>query len=318
MSHSFIPNPEILTIARDTLLTPFNLDESQLQKALSEVFAHRVDYADLYFQYTKSESWSLEEGIVKTGSYAIDQGVGVRAVSGDKTAFAYSDDISAAALSKAAVATRTIARQGAGKVKVAGLLKQNGGRALYHPHDPLASLDAKTKVSLLEKIERIARRKDPRVVQVMASLAGEYDVVMVARSDGVMAADVRPLVRMSITVIAEQHGRREMGTCGGGGRVDYAYFTDAQLEHYASNAVNAALVNLEARPAPAGPDDGGAGTGLAGGVAARSHRTRTRRRFQSQGIEYFFRTHRRAGRGERGDCHRRWHDTGSARFAEYG
>ncbi|RJX33485.1 MAG: metalloprotease TldD [Oxalobacter sp.] len=253
MSHSFIPNPAILTIARDTLLTPFGLDESKLQKALSEVFAHRVDYADLYFQYTKNESWSLEEGIVKTGSYAIDQGVGVRAISGDKTAFAYSDEISEAALSKAAHATRTIARQGAGKVKVAGMLKQNGGRSLYHPHDPLASLDATAKVNLLEKVEQMARRKDPRIVQVMASLAGEYDVVLVARGDGVMAADVRPLVRLSITVIAEQHGRREMGTCGGGGRVDYAHFSDEQLEHYATNAVRSALTNLESRPAPAGP-----------------------------------------------------------------
>ncbi len=253
MTHSFSPNPAIMTIARDTLLLPFNLDETSLQRALSEVFAHRVDYADLYFQYTKNESWSLEEGIVKTGSYAIDRGVGVRAVSGDKTAFAYSDEISAAALSKAAVATRTIARQGAGKARIAATMKQQGSRTLYQSHDPLASLDAKAKVNLLEKIEQIARRKDPRIVQVMASLAGEYDVVMVARSDGAMAADVRPLVRLSITVIAEQHGRREMGNCGGGGRVDYAYFTDDKLEYYASNAVKAALTNLESRPAPAGP-----------------------------------------------------------------
>ncbi|MBS1170192.1 MAG: tldD [Burkholderiaceae bacterium] len=249
----FVPNPAILSTARDTLLTPFSLDESALQRALGEVFAHRVDYADLFFQFTKSESWSLEEGIVKTGSFAIDQGVGVRAVSGDKTAFAYSDEISASALSKAAQATRTIARQGAGKAKVAAGMKHTGGRSLYLPHDPLASLDATAKVALLEKIERIARAKDPRIVQVMAGLAGEYDVVLVARSDGVLAADIRPLVRLSITVIAEQHGRREMGTGGGGGRVDYAYFTDAVLEQYASDAVKSALVNLESRPAPAGP-----------------------------------------------------------------
>ena len=249
----FLPNPAILGTARDILLTPFGLDESSLQRALGEVFAHRVDYADLYFQFTKNESWSLEEGIVKTGSYSIDQGVGVRAVSGDKTAFAYSDEISAAALSKAAQATRTIARQGAGKVRVASSMQHVGGRALYLPQDPLGSLDANAKVALLEKIERIARAKDPRVVQVMAGLAGEYDVVLVARSDGVLAADVRPLVRLSITVIAEQQGRREIGTSGGGGRVDYAYFTDEILEHYATSAVNSALVNLEARPAPAGP-----------------------------------------------------------------
>jgi TldD protein len=253
MTQAISPNLAILTTARETLLAPFDLDEIKIQRALREVFAHRVDYADLYFQYTKNESWSLEEGIVKTGSYAIDQGVGVRAIAGDKTAFAYSDEISALALSKAAAATRTIARQGSGKVKVAGGMTHQGGRALYHATDPLASLDAKAKVAMLEKIERIARKKDPRVVQVMASLAGEYDVVLVARSDGAMAADVRPLVRLSITVIAEQHGRREIGTSGGGGRVDYAYFTDAQLEYYANHAVQSALTNLESRPAPAGP-----------------------------------------------------------------
>ncbi len=249
----FVPNPAILATASDILLTPFDLDESSLHRALGEVFAHRVDYADLYFQFTKSESWSLEEGIVKTGSFSIDQGVGVRAVSGDKTAFSYSDEISGVALSKAAAATRTIARQGAGKAKIASSMKHKGARSLYLPNDPLASLDAVSKVNLLERIERIARAKDPRIVQVMASLAGEFDVVLVARSDGVLAADVRPLVRLSISVIAEQRGRRETGSSGGGGRVDFAYFTDELLEHYASNAVNSALVNLESRPAPAGP-----------------------------------------------------------------
>eukprot|EP01037_Dinobryon_pediforme_P044074 gene44074-55568_t len=191
------------------------------------MFTHKVDYADLYFQFTKSEGWSLEEGIVKTGSFSIDQGVGVRAVSGDKTAFSYSDEISEAILLDAAAATRTIGRQGAGKIKIGGNVLPSGGRSLYLPHDPLTSLDATEKVKLLERIERIARAKDPRVVQVMASLAGEYDVVLVARSDGVMAADIRPLVRVSITVIAEQNGRREMGSSGGGGRYDYAYFSDA-------------------------------------------------------------------------------------------
>ena len=248
-----VPNPQLLSTARDILLTPFGLDESSLQRALGEVFTHRVDYADLYFQFTKSESWSLEEGIVKTGSFSIDQGVGVRAVSGEKTAFSYSDEISTLALSKAAAATRTIARQGTGKAKIASVMKHASARSLYLPNDPLASLDAATKVKLLERIERIARAKDPRIVQVMASLAGEFDVVLVARSDGVLAADVRPLVRLSLSVIAEQHGRREAGNAGGGGRVDYAYFTDAILEQYASQAVDAALVNLDARPAPAGP-----------------------------------------------------------------
>jgi TldD protein len=217
------------------------------------MFTHKVDYADLYFQFTKAESWSLEEGIVKTGSFHIDQGVGVRAVSGDKTAFSYSDEISLPALQEAAAATRTIARLGQGKIKVASSMRDTAGRALYLPHDPLTSLDSTAKVQLLEKIEKLARAKDPRIKQVMAGLAGEYDVVLVARSDGVIAGDVRPLVRLSLTVIAEQNGRREMGASGGGGRYNYAYFTDDILEHYVDEAVKGALINLEARPAPAGP-----------------------------------------------------------------
>ena len=249
----FEPNLQTLAVARDILLTPFGLDEGKLISALGTMFTHKVDYADMYFQFTKSEGWSLEEGIVKTGSFAIDQGVGVRAVSGDRTAFAYSDEISERALLEAAGATRTIARQGAGRVNVAAQVAPIGGRSLYLPNDPLASLDATAKVSLLERVERIARAKDPRVVQVMAGLAAEYDVVLVVRSDGVIAADIRPLVRLSVTVIAEQNGRREMGSSGGGGRFSYAYFDQAVLEKYASDAVAAALVNLDARPAPAGP-----------------------------------------------------------------
>lgn len=177
----------------------------------------------------------------------------MRAVSGDKTAFAYSDDISERALLEAAAATRTIARAGSGKIKIAGQMLAQGGRSLYLPNDPLASLDATAKVQLLERVEKMARAKDPRVVQVMAGLAGEYDVVLVLRSDGVLAADIRPLVRVSLTVIAEQNGRRETGSAGGGGRFSYDYFSDAVLEQYATDAVNSALVNLEARPAPAGP-----------------------------------------------------------------
>ncbi|TCS38668.1 microcin-processing peptidase 2 [Paucimonas lemoignei] len=249
----FEPNLATLATARDILLTPFGLDESKLLTALGTMFTHKVDYADLYFQFTKNEGWSLEEGIVKTGSFSIDQGVGVRAVSGDKTAFSYSDEISERALNEAAAATRTIARQGAGKIQVAQAIQPGGGRNLYLPNDPLVSLDATQKVKLLEKVERIARARDPRVVQVMAGLAGEYDVVLVVRSDGVLAADIRPLVRLSVTVIAEQDGRREVGSSGGGGRYRYDYFTDELLEKYATEAVNSALVNLDARPAPAGP-----------------------------------------------------------------
>lgn len=247
------PQLSALATASDLLLAPQGLTEIDLQRALGEIFHHRVDYADLYFQYARSESWSLEEGIVKSGSFGIEQGVGVRAVTGDKQAFAYSDDISVDALMAAARATRTIARRGAGRVQVASRMAgQKAVRKLYAPIDPLASLDSTAKVALLEKFEQIARRLDPRVTQVMAGLTSEYNVVMVARSDGVLAADVRPLARLSISVIVESKGRREQGHAGGGGRFDYERFDDATLQLYAREAVDQALINLDARPAPAG------------------------------------------------------------------
>ncbi len=246
------PTVQRIDIARQLLLAPFGLDEGHLARALGEIRAHQVDDADLYFQYTRSEGWSLEEGIVKTGSFSIDQGVGVRAVSGEKTAFAYSDDISEASLLDAARTVRSIsaARQD-GKARVASK-KIAKSRRLYAGIDPIASLDSVAKVALLEKAEQLARAKDPRVAQVMAGLASEYDVVLVARADGTLAADVRPLVRLSITVIAEQGGRREMGSAGGGGRFGLDYFDDEQIAQYVNEAVHAALVNLESRPAPAG------------------------------------------------------------------
>jgi TldD protein len=241
---------KVFETASATLLAPYALDQGRLQRVFGEIMAHRVDYADLYFQYSRSESWSLEEGIVKAGSFNIDQGVGVRAVSGEKTAFAYSDDISLDALTAAAQATRAIARQGGeGRTAVA---RQGESHALYAPQDPLASLAATEKVALLERLERKARALDPRVTQVMASLAGEYEVVMVARSDGLQAADLRPLVRLSLQVIVESGGRREQGSAGGGGRFDYGYFSDAILDDFAGKAVQQALTNLDARPAPAG------------------------------------------------------------------
>ena len=219
---------------------------------LSAIKAHKVDEADLYFQYTRAEGWSLEEGIVKTGSFSIDQGVGVRAVSGEKTAFAYSDDISLASLTDAAHTVRTIAAASkAARVKVPAR-KVAGSRSLYQDLDPIASLDSTQKVALLGRVETMARAKDPRVSQVMAGLASEYDVVLIARADGTLAADVRPLVRLSVTVIAEQNGRREMGSAGGGGRFGLDHFDDALAQSYVDEAVKAALTNLEARPAPAG------------------------------------------------------------------
>ncbi len=241
-----------LQTARELLLDPYGLDESSLLKALKVITEHRVDDADLYFQFTRSEGWSLEEGIVKSGSFSIDQGVGVRAIAGEKTAFAYSDDISEAALLDAARTVRTIAAAGQSrKVKVGGT-RVAASRTLYPAIDPIATLDSTAKVALLEKAEHMARAKDPRVVQVMAGLGMEYDVVLVARADGTLAADVRPLVRLSITVIAEEQGRREVGSSGGGGRYGLAYFSDDLIQQYVDQAVHAAVVNLAAQPAPAG------------------------------------------------------------------
>jgi TldD protein len=248
------PEPTLvrLDVAKSLLLSPFGLDESHLWRALAEIKAHKVNEADLYFQYTRSEGWSLEEGIVKTGSFSIDQGVGVRAVSGEKTAFAYSDDISQASLLDAARTVRsisTVAQSGRARVATKKIAKS---RSLYAGFDPIASLDSTAKVKLLEKVEQLARAKDPRVAQVMAGLAAEYDVVLVARADGTLAADVRPLVRLSVTVFAEQNGRREVGSAGGGGRFGFAYFDDALIGKYVDEAVHSALTNLEARAAPAG------------------------------------------------------------------
>ena len=251
------PDLSAIAAAESLLLTPYGLTQADVKRVLDTMFTRKIDYADLYFQYARSEGWSLEEGIVKSGSFNIEEGVGVRAVSGDKTAFAYSDDISLMALQDAAAATAAIARQGQSKSikfgKRAGTARsQDALRQLYGAHDPLASLEADDKVKLLERVEKMARARDKRVTQVMASLGGTYEVIMVARGDGVVAADVRPLVRCSITVIVEENGKRETGSSGGGGRFGYAYFDDAMLEEYAKQAVHAALTNLAAQAAPAG------------------------------------------------------------------
>ena len=238
-------------VAEQVLLKPHGLAPHMLERVFGQLFGNHVDYADLYFQYARSEAWSLEEGIVKSGSFNIEQGVGVRAISGEKTAFAYSDDISLAALKTAANTTRAIAAAGA--QRLAPLLRRGKHPAtLYAGNDPIASLDDAAKVKLLERLEAMARAVDPRVKEVMASIAGTWEVVLVARADGHMAADVRPLVRVSISVIMEEKGKREQGSSGGGGRFDYAYFTDAVLGDYARRAVHQASVNLAAKPAPAG------------------------------------------------------------------
>ena len=183
---------DFIAIADRCLLTPYNIDAAELQRVMGQILTHKIDYADLYFQYSRSEGWMLEEGIVKSGSFNIEQGVGVRAISGEKTGFAYSDDISMPALVSAAQATRAIANQGAmHSVQVAKHNNVDQRTHLYLPEDPIASLKDADKVALLEKVERYTRQLDRRVTQVVASLAGEYEVILVARSDGLLAADVR-------------------------------------------------------------------------------------------------------------------------------
>ena len=243
---------DLLKLAKSILLEPTGLTEQDLHRTFGSMFAHRLDDADLYFQHTRSESWSLEEGIVKSGSFNIDQGVGVRAIYGDKNAFAYSDEINLEALSKAAKATRVIGPQGV-KQAIASKIFSPISNQLYSDSNPLDSLQPKEKIALLEGIERRAKARDPRIIQVMASLAGEFDVVLVIRADGLLAADIRPLVRVSVHVIAEQNGRRESGSSGGGARHDYRYFNTELINQYVDEAVDGALVNLDSRAAPAGP-----------------------------------------------------------------
>jgi len=242
----------LLDVAREALLTPYGLAEAELQKVLDQLMGHSIDNADLYFQLSRHESWMLEDGIVREGHHGIDQGVGVRALSGEKTGFAYSDEIILPALKEAAVAARAIAHSGRqGTVQA---WQQPAAQGLYLPHDPLTVFDAEQKITLLRALDAEARRIDPRVKQVIVSLAGTHEVILVAGSDGTLAADVRPLVRMNVSVIAEQGKRREQGTAGGGGRVDYSYFQQEQRGlGYAREAVRQALLNLEAVSAPAGP-----------------------------------------------------------------
>ena len=240
-----------LDLARENLLQPAGIDEVALDRIFGRLSRRALDDADLYFQYSRSEAFSLEEGVVKSGSHSIHQGVGVRAIQGERQGLAYSDEIAVDALLGAAEAARSIA-QHPGQVRALQWRSQRGLQ-LYPGTDPLASIDNRDKIALLERLEAAARAADPRVAQVMASLSARYEVVLVARLDGSLAADLRPLVRLNVTVIAEENGRREQGSAGGGGRHDYREFVTSDVaESYAREAVRQALVNLEAEAAPAG------------------------------------------------------------------
>ena len=240
-----------LDIARQRLLAPAGIDEGDLNKVFGQLLGHAVDSGDLYFQSTRFESWVLEDSIVKEGTHSIEQGAGVRAISGDKTGFAYSDEIVMPALLQASTAARAIARHGKeGKLQAWHTHNEN---LLYPAIDPLDRMTADDKVALLNRLDAEARQQDSRVKEVIVSLAGVHEVMMVAVSDGTLAADVRPLVRCNVTVIVEQDGRREQASSGGGGRSDYAFFVEQdRASGYAREAVRQALVNLEAVAAPAG------------------------------------------------------------------
>src|SRR3972149_9434140 len=239
-------------VAEKLLLAPTGLTEQQLNQILHQVIGLGIDYSDIYLQYGQSESWAIEEGIIKKGSFSIDQGVGVRAVSGEKTGFAYADDLMIATIEEAALYARNIANAGKERrVHVKQAIKPS--QMLYPQLNPLTTLSDDEKILLLKEMDAHARKCDPRVIQVNASLAGLYKVILVAGSDGTWIADVRPLVHMGISVLVEENGRKEHGSCGGGWRSGYQVFSQEKLGvQYANEAVRIALVNLEAVSAPAG------------------------------------------------------------------
>lgn len=241
-----------LMIAKKQFLERAELSENDLARLMNSMLSRSIDAADFYFQQNFHESWILEDGIVKDAGFGADSGVGIRAISGERTGFAYSDEIQLAALSQAANAAQTIARLGGAKASLPW--KKSEITERYISHNPLAEISAQDKIDLLKKIDVLARQENSAITHVTASLAGSYDVVLVVASDGTFAADIRPLIRLNVSVIAEKNGVRERASAGGGGRVDFHYFLkENRGADYAREAVRQALINLEAKPAPAGP-----------------------------------------------------------------
>jgi TldD protein len=240
-----------IDIVMANVLDPAGLSERHLNSTLGNLMQGGVDYADLYFQVSRAESWSLEDGIIREGSFSLEQGVGVRANSGEKTGFAYSDELLVPALQSAAKAARAISRQGSNASVPAW--QRHITRPLYSFKDPITSLPDSEKTALLQRVDKATRELDPRIEQVMLSMSCTQDQILVAASDGTLAADVRPLVRFNVSVILEQGGRREQGYSGGGSRDDLGYFLAGDLPmSYAREAVRQATIQLEAEPAPAG------------------------------------------------------------------
>ena len=253
-----------LELAQKTLLDPTELSFNQLEKQLFRT--NTIDYSELYFENSFFESWLLEDRIVKMGCFNLDSGIGVRAISGDKTGFSYSDDITLSAIEQAAQAARCIAPVGH-NIQTTPMQTLTYPK-LYDPLDPLTSLSKIEKMTLLRLLDEEARRLDPRIQEVSVRLSGSQETVLVMASDGTLAADIRPLVRIDVNVVAVEGNRRESGFSGGGGRYDYGFFSKAQFAdqalHYAQEAVRVALVNLESNPTPAGLMPVVLGSGWAG------------------------------------------------------
>lgn len=246
---------EILNLARQAILLPAGIQDGDIEKIMGRLLSSPVDAADIYFQSSHFESWVMEAGIIKEGSHSIEQGAGVRAVFGEKTGFAYSDRIELPVLLEAANNVKAIVRQGheVEPVQCKITTKAADWSKYYATQNPLKSLADQQKIDLLHRVDSETRKLDSRIEEVIVSLVGVHEHVLVARQDGSLVADVRPLVRMNVTVIVEQDGQREQGSMGGGGRRDYSYFIDQDTAlGYGREAVRQALVNLEAVEAPAG------------------------------------------------------------------
>ncbi len=241
-----------LETVSNEILRPHGITPSDLNQVLDKLLGPAIDGGDLYFQSSRQESFVLEEGIVKEGSFNIEKGVGVRAISGEKTGFAYSDDILLPAIEKAASAARCIAKSHKSGMVAVGQ-KSLLCEPIYTTADPLKSIETTEKVALLKEIDSHARKIDPRVKQVIVSLAASHETILILNSEGKLCADIRPMVRLNVNVIVEENGKRETGSAGGGGRTTYHYFTEkARAFGYAEEAVRQALLNLDAIAAPAG------------------------------------------------------------------
>lgn len=242
---------QLIKQAERVLLEPAGISTQQLSKVLDHILGRQIDYADLYFQSVRNESWVIEDSIIKSGSFNIDSGVGVRAISGEKTGFAYTDEIMLSSLEQAASAARSITKHsGDGAMKI---WHDKQGLDLYSTDNPIALLSEQEKINILQQLDKVARSIDPRVNQVMGSLIGSHEVIFIMTADGQISADIRPLVRLNVQVIVEQQGKREQGYTGGGGRHDYSVFLQQGLvEKFAEEAVREAILNLDAVPAPAG------------------------------------------------------------------